>query len=206
MKLYYTPGSSSLASRIVACEAGLDLVYDKVDLKNRTTASGRDFSKINPKGYVPALALNDGQVLTETSVVIQFLADQAPQTRLMPELGSLERYRVQEWIGFISTELHKGFAPLWKPTSTEAARQMAVEQLHRRFGYVDRHLEGRSYLMGELFTVADAYGYAVLNWTSFHKIDVSPYSRLLAYMRRVAERPRVRQALEAEGLLRLAAA
>lgn len=204
MKLYYTPGSCSLASRIVACEAGLEIDYDKVDLKHRTTASGRDFIKINPKGYVPALVLNDGQVLTEASVVIQFLADQAPEARLIPEPGSLDRYRVQEWLGFISTELHKGFSPLWKATSPEAARQMAVEHLHQRFGYLDRHLEGRTYLMGELFTVADAYVFAVLNWTSFHKIDISPYSRLEAYMKRVARRPGVRRALEAEGLARAA--
>jgi glutathione S-transferase len=205
MKLYYAPGSCSLASRIVACEAGLAIDYDKVDLKHRTTASGRDFIKINPKGYVPALALNDGQVLTEASVVVQFLADQVPQARLIPEPGSLDRYRVQEWLGFISTELHKGFAPLWAPATPDAARRMAVEQLHHRFGYLDRHLEGRPYLMGELFTVADAYGFAVLNWTSFHKIDISAYSRLGAYLRRIAGRPQVQQALKAEGLARAAA-
>ena len=205
MKLYYTPGSCSLASRIVACEAGLDLDYDKVDLKHWTTASGRDFIKINPKGYVPALALSDGQVLTEASVVIQFLADQAPQARLIPEPGSLERYRVQEWLGFISTELHKGFAPLWKPTYPDAARRMAVEHLHQRFGYLNRQLEGRSYLMGEIFTVADAYGFSVLNWNFFHKIDISAYSRLSAYLRRVAGRPGVRRALEAEGFAKAAA-
>jgi glutathione S-transferase len=202
VKLYYTPGSSSLASRIIACEAGLAIEYDKVDLKNRTTASGRNFIKINPKGTVPALALNDGQVLTEVSVVLQFLADQAPDSRLIPKEGTLDRYRVQEWLGYIGTELHKGFSALWSPMSPEAARQIAVEQLRRRFRYVDRHLENRSYLMGDQFTVADAYGFAILNWTSFHKIDMSEHAAISAYKKRVADRPRVRQALQDEGLLK----
>lgn len=205
MKLYYTPGSSSLASRIVACEAGLTLEYDKVDLKNRTTASGRNYTKINPKGYVPALALNDGQILTEVSVVVQFLADQAPQARLIPEAGTLDRYRVQEWLGFIGMELHKGFAPLWNPLSSDGARRMAVDHLRRRFGYLDRHLEQCVYLMGERFTVADAYGFAILNWASFHKIEMADHPNVASYMNRIAERPKVRQALLAEGLVRTAA-
>lgn len=202
VKLYYTPGSSSLASRIVACEAGLTLEYDKVDLKNRTTASGRNYIKINPKGYVPALALDDGQVLTEVLVVVQFLADQAPQAGLIPQAGTLDRYRVQEWLGFIGMELHKGFAPLWNPLSSDDARRMAVDHLKRRFGFVDRHLEQRAYLVGERFTVADAYGFAILNWTSFHKIDMADHPHLAGYMKRIAERPKVRQALQAEGLVR----
>jgi glutathione S-transferase len=202
LKLYYTPGSSSLASRIVACEAGLTLEYDKVDLKNQTTASGRNYIKINPKGYVPALALGDGQVLTEVSVVVQFLADQAPEARLIPEAGTLERYRVQEWLGFIGMELHKGFAPLWSPLSPDGARRMAIDHLRRRFGYMDGHLEQRPYLLGERFTVADAYGFAILNWASFHKIDLADHPHLATYMKRVAERPKVRQALQDEGLAR----
>lgn len=203
MKLYYTLGSSSLASRIVACEAGLTIDYDKVALKNRTTASGRNFIKINPKGYVPALALDDGQILTEVSVVLQFLADQAPHTCLIPAAGTLDRYRVQEWLGFIGMELHKGYGPLWNPASSDAARRMAIEHL-RRFDFVDKHLEQRPYLMGERFTVADAYGFAVLNWTSFHKIDTADHRHLVAYVERIAARPKVRQALQAEGLLKAA--
>jgi glutathione S-transferase len=204
MKLYYTPGSCSLAPRIVACEAGLQMEYDKVDLKNQTTASGRDFIKINPKGYVPALILSNGEVLTEACVVVQFLADQAPDAELMPKAGSLERYRVQEWLGFISAELHKGFGPLWKPASSDAARLMAVEILHRRFRYLEKRLETGPYLIGDRFTVADAYAFAILHWTHFHKIDISTYPRLVAFMKRVASRPKVREALQAEGLLTVA--
>ncbi|NIX76996.1 glutathione transferase GstA [Microvirga terricola] len=204
MKLYFSPGACSLASRIVACEAGLAIDCDKVDLKTRVTASGRDFSRINPKGHVPALALDDGEVLTEGVVILQYLADQAPETGLMPETGCRERYRVQEWLSFISVEIYKGFAPLWTPATPDVARRMAVEDLHRHFGYIDGHLEGRSYLMGERYTVADAYCFTVLNWTGFHRIDLSAYPRLVAFMDRVAARPKVREALKAEGLLRVA--
>jgi glutathione S-transferase len=204
MKLYYTPGSCSLAPRIVACEAGLQIEYDKVDLKNQTTASGRDFIKINPKGYVPALTLSNGEVLTETCVVVQFLADQAPNAELMPKAGSVERYRVQEWLGFISAELHKGFGPLRKPASSDAARLMAVESLHRRFRYLECRLETGPYLTGERFTVADAYAFSILHWTHFHKIDISAYPHLTAFMDCVAGRPKVKEALRAEGLLRAA--
>lgn len=200
MKLYYTPGACSLAHRIVACEAGLDVEYDKVDLKTQTTASGRNFTKINPKGYVPALALRTGEVLTEAPVVLEYLADQMPDAGLLPGAGSLERYKVQEWIDFISTELHKGFAPLWDPPMPSTARELAVEHLHRRFAYLDNCLEGRSYLMGEQFTIADAYCFTVLSWAHFHRIDLSPYLQINAFMGRVAARPGVRRALEAEGL------
>lgn len=204
MRLYFSPGACSLALRIVAYEAGLTIDCDKVDLKTRVTASGRDFSRINPKGYVPALALDDGEVLTEGAVILQYLADQAPETELMPKAGCRDRYRVQEWLHFISTEIHKGFAPLWKPVTPDAARRLAVEDLHRRFGYVERHLDGRMYLMGDRYTVADAYCFTILNWAGFHRIDLSPYPRLLAFVDRVAARPRVREALRAEGLLRAA--
>jgi glutathione S-transferase len=204
MKLYYAPGACSLAHRIVACEAGLDVEYDKVDLKTRTTASGRSFDKINPKGHVPALMIGTGEVLTEAPVVLEYLADQMPDAGLLPETGSLERYRVQEWIGFISMELDKGFSPLWDPPMPSTARELAVERLHARFDYLDRCLEGRSYLMGERFTVADAYCFTVLSWARFHRVDLSTYPSILAFMRRVGARPGVRRALEAEGLLRAA--
>jgi glutathione S-transferase len=200
MKLYYTPGAGSLASRIVACEAGLQIDYDKVDLKNQTTASGRSFSKINPKGGVPALSLNNGEILTEASVVVQFLADQAPHAQLIPVAGSMDRYRVQEWLNFISTELHGGFMPLWRPASSAAERQSSIDNLFRLFGYLDGHLADRAYLMGEQFTVADAYGFTVLNWTHFHRISLAKHPWLLAYMKRVAARPGVKEALGAEGV------
>jgi glutathione S-transferase len=204
MKLYYTPGACSLAPRIVACEAGLDLEYDKVDLKTQTTESGRSFTKINPKGCVPALALSSGEVLTEALVVLEYLADQVPGARLLPAAGTLERYRAQEWLGFIGTELHKGFSPLWTPAMPTAAREVAVEQLHGRFAYLDGCLQGRAYLMGEQFTAADAYCFAILNWTRFHRVDLSAYDHIGHFMKRVSERPKVRASLQAEGLLQAA--
>lgn len=204
MILYFTPGSSSLAAHIVAREARLAIEYDKVNLKTQTTESGQDYVKINPKGYVPALSLRNGEVIAEVSVVLQVLADQAPEARLIPEAGSADRYRVQEWLGFIGTELHKTFMPVWKPTSTEVCRRNAVEYLHHRFGFLDRHLNGRFYLFKDSFTVADAYAFAILNWTYFHRIDISSYKNMVEFMKRVAARPRVREALQTEGLLKSA--
>jgi len=201
MRLYYAPGACSLAPRIVACEADLAIEYDKVDLKTQTTASGCNFSKINPKGYVPALVLHDGEVLTEAPVVLEYLADQVPDTKLLPRIGSMERYRAQEWLGFISAEIQKGFDPLWKAAMPTAARGLAIEHLHDRFRYLDACLQGRSYLMGEIFTAADAYCFAILSWTRFHRIDLTDYTHIGCFMRRVSGRPKVREALGAEGLL-----
>lgn len=204
MKLYYSPGACSLAPHIVACEAGLDIEFDKVDLNTQTTASGRRYTKINPKGYVPALALSDEEVLTEVPVILEYLADRVPDRRLLPELGSLERYRVQEWVGFISTELHKGFGPLWDGLMPQQARQLAVQHLQRRISYLDGCLAGRSYLMGDCFTVADAYCFTVLNWARFHRVDISDHASVQSFMRGVANRPMVQRALEAEGLMHAA--
>ena len=200
MKLYYTLGACSLAPRIIACEAGLEIEYDKVDLKTQTTASGRDFIRINPKGYVPALALRSGEMLAEVPVILEYMADQAPSAQLLPRLGSLERYRVKEWLDFTGTELHKGFDPLWNGPMPNKARQLAVSQLQRRFEYLDRCLKGQPYLMGERFTVADAYCFTVLSWTRFHRIDLSACAMVLDYMKRMSERPMVKRALQAEGL------
>jgi glutathione S-transferase len=204
MRLYYSPGACSLAPHIVACEAGLDIEFDRVDLNTQTTASGRRFGQINPKGYVPALALCNGEVLTEVSVILEYLADRVPDRRLLPELDSFERYRVQEWVGFIGAELHKGFDPLWDGLMPEAARRLAVQHLRSRLSYLDGHLEGRPYLMGEHFTVADAYCFTILNWARFHRIDLSDYAAVRAFMQAVANRPMVRRAMEAEGLTRAA--
>lgn len=200
MKLYYTPGACSLAPRIAAYEAGLELEYDKVNLKTQTTASGRDYLRINPKASVPALALGNGEVLTEAAVILQYLADRAPGAGLLPEPGTLERYRVQEWLSFIGAELHKGFCPLWSATAPDAARRLAIEHLHRSFAYLDSVLRGRVYLLDDRFTVADAYCFPILNWSHFYRIELSGYRDMLAYMARVATRPRVRRALQDEGL------
>jgi glutathione S-transferase len=204
MKLYYAPGACSLAPHIVAREAGLSPDLEKVDLANRTTASGRSFLEVNPKGYVPALQVQDGTVMTEVSALIQYLAEQAPQAGLIPAVGTPERYKVLEWIGFISTEIHKGFGPLWNPTTPDAVKQATKEKLFQRFAYLDQQLDGRSYLTGERFTVADAYLFVVVNWTNFHGLSLGDYPNLAAFMERVAARPKVQEALQAEGLLKAA--
>jgi glutathione S-transferase len=205
MKLYYAAGACSLAPHIVAREAGLRLDLDKVDLRSGKTESGAAFADVNPKGYVPALALDGGEVLTEVSALVQYLAEQAPQAGLVPAAGTTERYRLLEWLGFISTEIHKGFGPLWKPQTPEATKAMAKENLAKRFTYLDQHLARGPFLMGERFTVADAYLFTVVNWTNFHGIDQNPYPNLKAFMERVAARPKVREALLTEGLLKEAA-
>jgi glutathione S-transferase len=205
MKLYYAPGACSLAPHIVAREAGLRLDLERVDLARGKIEGGATFADINPKGYVPALSLDNGEVLTEVSALVQYLADQAPQAGLAPAAGTIERYRLLEWLGFISTEIHKGFGPLWKPETPEATKAAAKANLAKRFAYLDQRLGRGPYLMGERFTVADAYLFTVTNWTNFHGIDLTPYPNLKAYMERVGARPQVRQALAAEGLLKEAA-
>jgi glutathione S-transferase len=205
MKLYYAPGACSLAPHIVAREAGLRLDLDKVDLRSGKTESGAAFADINPKGYVPALSLDSGEVLTEVSALVQYLADQAPQATLVPAAGTIERYRLLEWLGFISTEIHKGFGPLWNPQAPEATKTAAKANLAKRFAYLDQRLAGGLYLTGERFTIADAYLFTVANWTNLHGIDLKPYPNLKAFMERVGARPKVREALAAEGLLKEAA-
>ncbi|WP_046864816.1 glutathione transferase GstA [Microvirga massiliensis] len=201
MKLYYAPGACSLAPHIVACEAGLNLDLEKVDLGAHKTESGRDYMTINPKGYVPALEFGAGEVLTEASAVMQYLADQAPGAGLVPAQGTPERYRVLEWIGFISTELHKGFGPLWNPSTPDAVRQATIDRLRQRFAFVEESLAKGPYLAGERFTVADAYAFTILNWTKIHKVSLADYPRIRAFMDRVAARPKVQDALRQEGLL-----
>jgi len=205
MKLYYSPGACSLAPHIVAREAGVPVELDKVDLSTRTTASGSSFTAINPKGYVPALGLQSGEVMTEVSALVQYLADQAPSSGLMPASASPERYRVLELIGFISTEIHKGFGPLWNPATPDAIRKATLDRLALRLAYLDQKLAGRTYLTGDTFTVADAYAFTVVKWTDIHNIDLSPYPNLVAFMGRVSARPKVREALAAEGLIQAAA-
>lgn len=200
MKLYYAPGACSLAPHIVAREAGIDLDLVKVDLAAKRTEAGEDYAAVNPKGSVPALSLDDGELLTENAVILQYLAGQAAAAGLMPERG-LERYRLLEWLNFIATELHKGFGPLWNPATPAEFKQATREALGRKFDYLQQALEGREWLTGDRFTVADAYAFVVLNWTALHDIDLSRWPGLADFSRRVAQRPAVRAALEAEGLL-----
>jgi glutathione S-transferase len=202
MKLYYTPGACSLSPHIVLREAGLSFDVEKVDLGSKKTESGKDFNTINPKGYVPALQLDDGSILTEGPAIVQYLADKAPQSKLAPANGTLERYRLQELLGFIGTELHKGFSPLFNPTYPEDAKKIARDNLAKRFNYLNTFLEKGPFLTGEQFTVADAYLFTILGWTAFVKIDLGQWPVLKAYHARVAGRPAVQAALKAEGLLK----
>jgi glutathione S-transferase len=205
MKLYYYPGACSLAPHIVAREAGIALTIEKVDLANRTTEAGANYLAVNPKGYVPALGLQDNSVLTEASAIIQYLADSQPAADLAPAHGSMERYRLLEWLGFISTEIHKGFGPLWNPATPDAVKVATKERLATRFAYLDEKLGAQPFLLGDKFTIADAYLFTVVNWTNFHGIDISPFPNLQAFQARIASRPAVQQALEAEGLTKKAA-
>ena len=200
MKLYYAPGACSQAPHIVLREAGLPFDAVKVDLAAKRTETGEDYAAINPKGAVPALRLDDGSVLTENAVILQFLADQAPDAGLIPA-GGLERYRLLEWVNFIATELHKGFGPLWNPATPAEFKQVTREQLGRKFDYLQNALRDRPYIAGERFTIADAYAFVVLNWTAMHEIDLSRWPGLTAFSARVAQRPAVRRTLVAEGLL-----
>jgi glutathione S-transferase len=202
MKLYYSPGACSLSPHIVLREAGASFDIEKVDLSTKKTESGKDFNTINPKGYVPTLQLDDGSILTEGPAIVQYVADKAPQAKLVPAHGTLERYRLQEWLNFISTELHKGFSPLFNPAYPEDAKKIVRENLGKRFNFLRATLEKGPYLMGEQFTVADAYLFTVTNWPAFVKLDMSPYPWVQAYAARVGARPNVQAALKAEGLLK----
>jgi glutathione S-transferase len=201
MKLYYTPGACSLSPHIVLSEAGFDFQLEKVDLKAKKTATGRDYLTINPKGYVPALELDDGQALTEGPAIVQYIADRKPESKLAPPNGSLERYRLQEMLNFISTEIHKQYSLLFNPNTPEAQKKVSFENLAKRYAFVAKLLEGKSYLFGETFSVADAYLFTVTNWAKNLKVDLSPWPILSQYQIRVASRPAVQSALKEEGLL-----
>ena len=205
MKLYYAPGACSLSPHIVARELGIDVELKKVNTKDKTIEGGGDYWKVNPRGYVPALELDNGQVLTEGPAIVQYLADQKPDAGLAPKAGTFERYRLQEWLNFLTSEIHKTFSPLFKPNTPEEYKAIAKENLAARFAWLDKQLAGRDYLMGSTFSVADAYLFTVVNWTLPMKIDLAPYPNLAAFQKRVAARPKVREAMQAEGLLPKAA-
>ncbi|MHB2168115.1 glutathione transferase GstA [Alsobacter sp. R-9] len=201
MKLYYTPGACSLAPHIVAAEAGIPIDLVKVDLHARKTEDGRDYTTINPRGYVPALDIGDGEPLTEASIIVQHLADSKPEAGLIPPVGSRERLRVQQWLAFIATELHKGFGPLWNPALPAEVKEATVARLKTRIADVETRLAGRSFLAGDHFGVADAYLFTILGWAKLLHVDLSPYPNVVAYLGRVGSRPGVQAALKAEGLL-----
>lgn len=200
MKLYFYPGACSLAPHIVLRELGLPFDLEQVDLQAKRTKSGDDFNAINPKGYVPALRLDDGEVLTEVAVILQYLADRKPEAGLLPPTGSMARYRVLEWLNFISSEVHKQFSPLFNPAITPEWRTHQLTLLARRFDYLSERLDRRPCLMGETFTVADAYLFTILNWHKLFDIDLGKWPVLRDYHARIMARPTVRQSLKAEGL------
>jgi glutathione S-transferase len=200
MKLYYSPGACSLSPHIVLLEAGIPFTAVKVDLKAKKTESGEDYLKINPKGAVPALDLGDGRMLTEGPAIVQYLADQKPDSGLAPRAGSFERYQLMEALNFISSEVHKNFSPLFNPAASEDWKKGALENLKKRFDWLASTLSSHSFMLGDRFTVADAYLFTVLGWTRPLKIDLAPWPALTAYLARVRERPKVQQALKEEGL------
>jgi glutathione S-transferase len=200
MKLYYSPGACSLSPHIVAREAGIDLQLVKVDIKTKTFATPGDYWAINPKGYVPALELDNGEVLTEGPAVVQYLADLKPASGLAPPNGTFARYRLQEMLTYINSELHKSYSPLFNPATLPEVRADRVEYLRKRYGLLDRQLAGSNYLFGERFTVADAYLFTVTNWARPAKVNLSDYGNVEAFQKRVAARPAVQAAMKAEGL------
>jgi glutathione S-transferase len=200
MKLYYIPGVCSLASHIALRETGLDFTLDKMDRETRQTESGENYLDVNPKNSVPALRLDNGEVLTEGAVILQYIADRAPQAQLAPPAGTMERYRLAEWLNYIATEVHKQFSPLFNPKIPPAWRENQMAVLAKRFDFLTQRLRGRPYIMGERFTIADAYLYVVLRWCARLKIDLGPWPVLTDYLARVAARPAVQATLKAEGL------
>lgn len=201
MKLYYSPGACSLSPHIALQEAGLPYDLVRVDLKAKKLEDGTDYTKINPKGQVPALGLDDGELLTEGAVIVQAIADKVPAKNLASS-GTAERYRLQEWLNFVASELHKNFSPLFQPVIPDDVKKFFSDRLMGKFKYVDQMLAGRDYLMGDHFTVPDAYMFTMLAWADRMKMDLSGLTHLMAYKARVAARPKVQDALKAEGLLK----
>ena len=200
MKLYYSPGACSLSPHIALLEAGLPYDLVKVDLRAKKLENGEDYLKVNPKGQVPALGLDNGEVVTEGPVIVQMIADKAAAKNLAPARDSAERYKLQEWLNFISAELHKSFGPMFSPVLGDDAKAFFKDRLMGKFKYLEGALAGRDYLMGKQFTVADGYLFTMLSWADRMKFDLSALPNLLAYKARVAARPKVQEALTKEGL------
>ncbi|SMB34645.1 glutathionine S-transferase [Serratia proteamaculans] len=200
MKLFYKAGACSLSPHIVLREAGLDFTAEKVDLALKKTESGADYLAINPKGQVPALLLDDGSLLTEGVAIVQYLADRVPDRGLIPTAGTLSRYHAIEWLNYIATELHKGFSPLFNPKTPEEYKTIAREKLDKQFDYLDSVLAKQHFLLGNKFSVADAYLFTILRWAIALQFDIKKRAQLSAYFDRVAARPAVDATLNAEGL------
>ena len=202
MKLYYLTGACSLASNIALREAGLKFELVKVDRHTRKTSDGHDYNEINPKGYVPALALDNGETLTENVAVLQYIADHSPASKLAPAAGTMERHRLVEWLAFISSEIHKAFSPLFREDATDATKQYTLANLTRRLEHLNRMLANKKFLMGEQFTVADCYLFTVLSWSPHVKVDLAKWPELKRYVESIGQRPHVIEALKAEGLIK----
>ena len=202
MKLYYSPGACSLSPHIVLHEAGLAFTAELASTKTHQLKDGTDYYSINPLGYVPLLVLNDGTQLSEGPAIVQYIADQVPDKQLAPANGSMARYQLQSLLNFISTELHKGFSPLFNPATPADYKPAVTEKLLSRMAWIDGQLAGKPYLMGDTFTVADAYLFTVTGWGAYVKVDLSGFANISAHRARVAARPAVQAALRAEGLLK----
>jgi glutathione S-transferase len=202
MKLFYSRGACSMAAHIVLHEIGAKFEVEQVDLKSKQTGSGADYKQINPKGYVPALQLDDGELLTENVAILTYLAELKPEAGLAPTQGAHAKYRLLEWLGFVSSEVHKNYSPLFSPLTPEAYKPILHERLKLRIGYLDAHLAGRQYLFGHQFSVADAYLYVVLNWSKGVNVDLSTFANVRAFQELVTNRPAVQAAMRTEGLVK----
>jgi glutathione S-transferase len=204
MKLYYSPGACSLSPHIALLEAGLPYDLVKVDLRAKKIENGDDYLNVNPKGQVPALVMDNGELLTEGPVIVQIIADKAAGKNLAPSRDSTERYKLQEWLNYITGELHKNFGPMFSPLLGDDAKAFFKDRVMGKFKYVESVIAGRDYLMGKQFTVADGYLFTMLTWADRLKFDLSAMPNLLAYKARVAARPKVQEALTKEGLMQAA--
>ena len=200
MKLYFMPGACSLSPHIALRETGLSFDLEQVDSKTKKTKSGADFLKVNPKGYVPALQLDDGQTLTEAAVIVQYIADKKPEAKLLPPPGTTERYRAQEWLNYIATEIHKGVGALFNPKLTDDWKDVLRESVAPKFDYLSKRLEGRSYAFGDGFSAVDGYLFTILGWPQYVGIDLAKWPVLKSYTDGIAKRPSVQAALKAESL------
>jgi len=201
MKLYYSPGACSLAPHIVLNEIGSSYDLEKVDLAAKKTETGADFRGVNSKGYVPTLDLGKGEILTEVSTILQYLADKAQNSGLLPAFGSMDRYRAMETLNFVASELHKGIGGLFNPAMPEDGKKAIIERVKGRLSWLDGELAKKPYLLGDSYSVADAYAFTVLGWSKWVNLDLSPYAHIVAYLDRVGARPAVQAALKKEGLV-----
>jgi len=200
MKLYFAPGACSLSPHIVLREAGAKFDLEQVDLREKKTKKGEDYWTINPKGQVPLLELDDGQMISEGPAIVQYVADKNPGAGIIPAAGSIDRYHLQGWLTHIGTELHKTYGPMFRPTTPDEYKKISKETLANKYKNIDKMLEGKQYLMGDKFTVADAYLYTVTRWAPRVEFDLSPFPNVKAFMERMNARPKVQEALKAEGL------